>query len=64
MAGACGYGNSYFDQVTVGNGGCSYQAQDCIEMSLTGNCWGFSAGDVVGVQYNTSGSNVTIDILP
>jgi hypothetical protein len=65
FVGPCTYGNSYWDVVTVGNTTCGYPPQDCIEVSISGSgCNGFSAGDVVGVQYSTAGTNVTIDIVP
>lgn len=65
FVGPCTYGNSYWDVVTVGNTVCGYSPQDCIEVSISGSgCNGFSAGDVVGVQYTAAGVNVTIDILP
>lgn len=65
LAGSCGYGNSYFDQVTVGNTGCFYSGQDCIEISTTvSSCGGYAAGDVVGVIYTVSGVDVTIDVNP
>jgi len=63
LSGTCGANNMYYDVVTVGNSTtCLYIAQACAEMSVTGTCGGFVAGDVADVTYTTVGVDVTIDI--
>ena len=66
FAGTCGSGsNMYFDMVQIGNPGCSYSPQYCIEMSMSvPNCNGFAAGDVMEALYTTAGTAVTIDVVP
>lgn len=65
--GGCNVGTPYYDQVTVGNNNpCSYNTQDCMEISTSAtNCSGFTNGNMIGVVYTDAGSgNVVIDILP
>lgn len=63
--GGCSFNNMYYDQVTVGNAGCSFNTQACLEIWISGSsCGAWAAGDVVGVQYTTTGTAVTIDVLP
>lgn len=65
LAGGCGTGNMYYDEVLVGDGGCSFSTMDCLVSTHTpSSCSGFACGDVVGIQFTTVALNVTIDILP